>query len=249
VRAEAVDTVDVIELNQSRVLEFLKEDPTLAAHVFRFLANALAERIAQLSASLKSSVDHTQAAQEAPELHATKLTQSPAEIAAAFSIDPSLPLLLHCKCSVIAEKNSVRDAQESAGALYVFSTHLCVEATAFGLTRQHVVHLCDVLGLLRQEKGSPDTVEVQCRALSLTLTMPKELFDPICQGVEQARMNLLTEEQTRGATGDPSAGPATPRSGAVVVDENVAELMSTKAASDNSASELPRPSLRSIGPP
>ena len=207
--------VTIVELQQSKVLRVLQHDPQLAAQVFRSLAVTLSERVKERSAALRTEVNE---AHQPAHTHVAELTSpleaSPRELAKKFGLAASTALIIHCDCSVFFEQNSQRDQDEHPATLYLFETHLCLDVGAFGLTTQRSVAMTDILALLKAGGGvagpaapaakggrrksvtgrAPSVVEVQCKGVSVTLTLPSRLYEAVCHEIEAAR--VAAAEQT-----------------------------------------------------
>ena len=240
--------VTIVELQQSKVLRVLQHDPQLAAQVFRSLAVTLSERVKERSAALRTEVNE---AHQPAHTHVAELTSpleaSPRELAKKFGLAASTALIIHCDCSVFFEQNSQRDQDEHPATLYLFETHLCLDVGAFGLTTQRSVAMTDILALLKAGGGvagpaapaakggrrksvtgrAPSVVEVQCKGVSVTLTLPSRLYEAVCHEIEAARV-AAAEQTTLSA--EASKGHALKDAGGnFKMDAQVASLMGQHA--------------------
>ena len=218
----ATEPVEAQELQFSRVLKGLKDDPHLASCLFHNLAIAVSTRLAERSAAIRhATIELSQPAHH----HAHQELYSPMdrtreEIAKVFKLHKEredgvihLPeLLLHCECSCTVEENSVTDGQEKPGMLFLFTNHLCIEVNAFGFQQHHAYPFTDVLSLIRpdeseqqQHKGSRLCVVVECKSASIELLLPSQFFDEVCEAIETMRldhMNVDLDAAEADAKGD-----------------------------------------------
>ena len=206
----AVDAVEAQELQFSRVIKGIKDDPHLASCLFHNLAIAVSTRLAERSAAIRhatielSQPAHHHAHQELL-VSDSPMDRTVEEIAKEFKLHKEteegvlrLPeLLLHCECSCTVEENSVSDGQEKPGMLFLFASHLCVEVNAFGFQQHHAFPFTDVLSLIRPDEsehahgGSGLSVVVECKSASVELLLPSQFFDEVCEAIETMRLDHM----------------------------------------------------------
>ena len=217
-----------LELPQQQLLGMLQSDPNLAGGFFRLLGATLASRITEISTQLQKAVvtsPTAQASSQVVSILPQSLDTPVGEIAAEFGLDPdSAEMILHCDVGMAVEENSVMDSNTQKGKLYLFEGHLCLETALFGFSNRRAIELHDVLAVLKKGasvasssasggSGASDavggsSVEVQCRALSLTLTLPSQVYEHVVLQIEAARVAAIdvTELMSHRAPNTASAG-------------------------------------------
>ena len=206
--------VTIVELQQSKVLRVLQHDPQLAAQVFRSLAVTLSERVKERSAALRTEVNE---AHQPAHTHVAELTSpleaSPRELAKKFGLAASTALIIHCDCSVFFEQNSQRDQDEHRHPLPLRDPplprrrrlrphHPAIgrddrhpRAPQGGRRRRRPAAPAAKGGRRKSVTGrAPSVVEVQCKGVSVTLTLPSRLYEAVCHEIEAAR--VAAAEQT-----------------------------------------------------
>lgn len=233
----ATEPVEAQELQFSRVLKGLKDDPYLASCLFHNLAITVSSRLAERSAAIRhATIELSQPAHH----HAHQELYSPMdrtreELAKVFKLhtekedgEVHVPeLLLHCECSCTIEENSQTDGQEKPGMLFLFTNHLCIEVNAFGFQQHHVHPFSNVLALVRPAEsaqkhkgGSGLTVVVECKSASIELALPSRFFDEVCEVIETMRLEHMLSS---GRDERESQGSRKSRLGSVSINSEICD--------------------------
>ena len=197
----------VMELPQAELMRMLQRDPVLAGGFFRLLGATLAERITEMSSSMRKAVVHSghptvkrgHRTDAALTILPEALDQPVSAVATAFGLPADAEMVLHCECVVAIEENSVVDGEMHSGKLYLFETHACFDFSLFGFNSRRVVSLQDMLAVrlaVGKQQPKPNqpqqqVLDIECKGLSLTLTLPAAILDHVARELEATRVMAL----------------------------------------------------------
>ena len=154
--------VKVAELKITALQKLLQDSPSRAGLLYACLARELAHKVGAMNAVLKA---HTHAsgprsAAADSSLLATvvgdghDVTMDVAALRHKFGLDELSPppeLLGTASCVCAVERHSVACGEGQPSQVYLFSTHVCVQQGAFGMTHRFAIDLADVFAVLRQK--------------------------------------------------------------------------------------------------
>ena len=164
VTAEADGATKVADLKVAALQKLLEDEPSRAGLLYACLARELAHKVGAMNTAIKA---HTHASGARSAAADTALLAAAGGAASETSMDvaalrtrfglaeinpaPELLGTAPCVCSV--ERHSVSGGEGQPSQLYLFTTHVCVQQGAFGLTHRFSIDLADVLAVLRSGGG------------------------------------------------------------------------------------------------
>ena len=166
--AVAGGSARIAELKITALQKLLKDEPGTAGLLYACLARELAKKVGGMNTAIKAhthaSGPHALASDSALLAAAGGAADASMDVATLrirFGLDELSPppeLLGTASCVCAVERHSVSGGEGQPSQVYLFSSHVCVEQGAFGLTHRFAVDLADVLAVLRQTaEGVPAT--------------------------------------------------------------------------------------------
>jgi len=182
----AKGSVEVIEVEQARLIEMLSSQERNAGQLFKVLATLLSDRISELSGRMRSNVVENQAPTKASQLPARDV----ASARAVFGLPSTQALRGVYHCSVRREINAAREQTAHFGELYVFDSSLCFDLKVFAFHKQFIIDFSDIVAFLNPDgvEAGANVIEVQSKGQSAELHI-EENFDEACLLMEACRVH------------------------------------------------------------
>jgi len=182
----ASDEVEVIQVEQSKLLEMLKEEgkKKQAGQLFKLLATSLSERIAELSGKMRSNVVTAQAPTKGNYTQRADI----GKVRGEFNVSDDAKLMGVYECSVRRETNAIKEQHTHFGEVYIFDHALCFDLKMFAFQKKEVLPFAEIAGFLKPaESTDAAMIEVQYQGGSLELHISSN-FEEATQLMEACRV-------------------------------------------------------------
>ena len=210
VTATASGPASVIEVEQSSLLELLKENPANAGLLFKSVAIYLSDRVAELGSKMRNNV--VKGGANTASKTSTSITAADISRARSlFNAPADKKLLGVYQCSVRKEVNAVKEQNAHFGDLYIFEHELCFDLKMFAFHKQMKYPTADIAKFLKSD-SEPNAIELQLKGASIELII-SEHFDEAVMLMEaarvQAKASALAREKSLSEVSSGKAGDAT----------------------------------------
>jgi len=165
--AVAEGPLTVIEVEQTKLLALLADNPIKVGQLFKVVATYLSERISELSGKMRNNVVTSQVPAKTSQMPSADISRA----RQTFGLEKDAQLIGVYQCSVRREMNAIKEANAHFGELYLFESHLCFDLKMFAFHKQMVLDAAEIVSFLKSSEEQ-HCVEVQSKGQSIEVLIP-----------------------------------------------------------------------------